>query len=164
MAIYNLTEKAYIWWQDIKKVKGIKERYVTWKTFKKLFKIKYLSEQYYEEKDKEFCELKLRAMTMKELCSKFLILLLYVPYIIDEKPKIQWFLSCIPLMFKERIEYDNPKTLKEAMRKGKFYLTKTRIKEKVYQLRKIKGQIILILKENKISSIKTWEIIIEGIR
>ena len=26
-----------------KKVKGIKERYVTWKTFKKIFKIKYLS-------------------------------------------------------------------------------------------------------------------------
>ena len=29
MAIYNLTRKADIWWQDIKKVKGIKERYVT---------------------------------------------------------------------------------------------------------------------------------------
>ena len=45
MAIYNLTVKADIWWQDIKKVKGIKEIYVTWKTFKKHFKIKYLSEQ-----------------------------------------------------------------------------------------------------------------------
>ena len=54
MAIYNLTGKADIWWQDIQKVKGIKERYVTWKTFKKLFKGKYLSEQYYEEKAKEF--------------------------------------------------------------------------------------------------------------
>ena len=52
MVIYNLTEKAYIWWQDINKVKGIKDRYVTWKTFKKIFKIKYLSEQHYEEKEK----------------------------------------------------------------------------------------------------------------
>ena len=34
MTIYNLTRKTNIWWQDIKKVKGIKERYVTWKTFK----------------------------------------------------------------------------------------------------------------------------------
>ena len=50
MAIYNLTEKAYIRWQDIKKVKGIKERYVTWKTFKKHFKRMYLLEQYCEEK------------------------------------------------------------------------------------------------------------------
>ena len=56
-------------------------------------------------------------MTMKELCSKFLSLLRYVPYIIDEKPKVQQFLRCLPLMFKERIEYDNPKTLEEAMRK-----------------------------------------------
>ena len=50
-----------------KKVKGIKERYVTWKTFKNLFKRKYLSEQYYEEKAKEFYELRLGARTMKEL-------------------------------------------------------------------------------------------------
>ena len=33
MAIYNLTGKANIWWQDIKKVNGIKEIYVTQKTF-----------------------------------------------------------------------------------------------------------------------------------
>ena len=44
MAIYNLIGKEDIWWKDIKKVKGIKERYVTWKFFKKLFKRKYLSE------------------------------------------------------------------------------------------------------------------------
>ena len=45
MIIYNLTGMVDIWWQDIKKVKGIKERYVTWKTFKKLFKRKHLSKQ-----------------------------------------------------------------------------------------------------------------------
>ena len=60
-----MTGKVDIWWQDIKKVRGIKERYVTWKLFKKLFKRKYLSEQYYEEKAKEFYELSLGAMTMK---------------------------------------------------------------------------------------------------
>ena len=54
MAIYNLTRKENIWWKDIKKVKGIKECYVTWKTFKKHFKRKYILEQHYEEKDKEF--------------------------------------------------------------------------------------------------------------
>ena len=54
MTIYNLTRKSYIWWQGSKKMKNIKECYVTWKNFKKYFKRKYLSEQYYEEKDKEF--------------------------------------------------------------------------------------------------------------
>ena len=43
MDIYNLNGKVDIWWQDIKKVKGINERYVTWKTFKNHFKIKLLS-------------------------------------------------------------------------------------------------------------------------
>ena len=55
---------------------------------------------------------------MKELSSKFLSLLRYVPYIIDENPKIESFLSCLPLSFKDSIEYDNPKTLEEAMKKA----------------------------------------------
>ena len=54
---------------------------------------------------------------MKELNSKFLSLLRYVPYIVDEKPMVQWFLSCLPYHIKDRIEYDNLKTLEEAMRK-----------------------------------------------
>ena len=120
MTIYNLTRKTDIWWQDIKKVKGIKERYVTWKIFKKLFKESFKFEQYYEEKGKEFYELRLGPMTMKELYSKFLGLLHYVPCIIYDKPMVQQFLSFLPLMFKEQIEYDNPKTLEEAMRKEKF--------------------------------------------
>ena len=88
MAIYSLTGKEYIWWKDIKKVKGIKEIYVTWKTFKSIFKIKYLLKQCQKEKANEFYELRLGAMTMKEICRKFLSLLHYVPYIIDEKTKI----------------------------------------------------------------------------
>ena len=57
MAIYNLTGKADIQWQDIKRVKNLKEKYVTWRIFKKYFKRKFLSEQYYEERAKEFYEL-----------------------------------------------------------------------------------------------------------
>ena len=54
---------------------------------------------------------------MKDIKNKFLSLLRYVPYLVDEKPKVQRFLSCLPYHIKDRIEYDNPKTLEEAMRK-----------------------------------------------
>ena len=57
---------------------------------------------------------------MKELSSKFLSLLKYVSYIIDENPKIQRFLRCLHLSFKDKIEYDNPKTLDGATRKANF--------------------------------------------
>ena len=57
---------------------------------------------------------------MKELSSNFVSLLRDVPYIINEKTKIHRFLSCLPLNFKDKIEYDNPKTLEEVMRKDKF--------------------------------------------
>ena len=89
MAIYNLTGKADIWWQDMKIVKNLKEKYLTWRIFKKYFKRMFLSEQYYEKRAQEFYELKLGSMSMKELSRKFLSLLRYVPYIIEEKPKIQ---------------------------------------------------------------------------
>jgi len=71
-------------------------------------------------KSKEFYDLKLGSIIIKDLCSKFLSLLCYVIYIVDEKPKIQHFISCLPLVYKERIEYDNPKTLEETMRKDNF--------------------------------------------
>jgi len=121
MAIYNLVGKVDIWWQDIKRVKCLRERRVSWKTFKMLSKKQYLSEQYFEGKAKEFYELKLGNMTMKDLCSKFLSLLRYVPYITGEKPKVQRFLSCLPTSYKDRIEFDDPRTLEEAMRKEKLY-------------------------------------------
>ena len=54
-------------------------------------------------------------MSMKELNSKFLSLLRYVPYNVDEKPKVQRSLSFFPFRIQDKIEYDNPKTLEEAM-------------------------------------------------
>ena len=79
-----------------------------------------MSEQYYEEQAKEFYGLRLGTMIMKELNSNFLSLLRYVPYIVDEKPKVQRFLIYLPFHIKDIIEYDNPKTLEEAMRKENF--------------------------------------------
>ena len=74
-----------------------------------------MSKQYYGEQAKEFYELKLGTMNMKELNSKFLSLLHYVPYIVDESHKVQWFLNCLPFHIRDKIEYDNPKNLEEAM-------------------------------------------------
>ena len=65
MTIYNLIGKADIWWQDIKRVTAIKEKNINWSTFKKYFKNKFMSEQYYEERAKEFYDLKLGTMNMK---------------------------------------------------------------------------------------------------
>ena len=110
-------------------MKGIREKNINWSTFKKYFKFFFLSEQYYEERAKEFYELKMGTMNMKELNSKFLSLLRYVPYIVDEKPKIQRFLSCLPYDINDRIEYDNLKTLEEAMRKAIFCYEQNHKKE-----------------------------------
>jgi hypothetical protein len=59
-----------------------------WSNFKKHFKKQCLSENYYERKMKEFYELRLGHMTMKDLINKFLELLRFVPYIREDKVKI----------------------------------------------------------------------------
>ena len=63
---------------------------------------------------------------MEEYANKFLELLRYVRYIRDEKVKIQCFLSVLPQSYKEKIEFYEPRTLEEAIRKAKYCYEKSR--------------------------------------
>ena len=78
------------------------------------------SNGYYDDKIKEFHELRLGQQTMEEYANKFLELLRYVRYIRDEKVKVQHFLSGLPQSYKDRIEFYEPRTLEEAIRKAKY--------------------------------------------
>jgi hypothetical protein len=91
-----LNGKASIWWEDLKNVKAIHEDGLSWKHFEKHFKKKYLLEKDFDGKTKEFYELKLGQLIIEEYVNKFLELLMYVPYIKDEKVKIQRFISGLP--------------------------------------------------------------------
>jgi hypothetical protein len=69
-------------------------------------------------KMKELFELKLGTMTMDEYHEKrFFDLLKYVDFIKYEKIKIQRFLSGLPYFYSDKIQYDNPKTLEETIRR-----------------------------------------------
>ena len=92
-----------------------------WKHFQKYFKQKYLFDRYYDDKIKEFHELKLGQLTMEEYANKFLELLRYVRSIRDDKVKIQCFLSGLPQPYKDKIEFDEPQTIEAAIRKAKYF-------------------------------------------
>ena len=70
-------------------MKGIYEKDLSWKQFEKYFKKKYLSKKYFDGKTKGFYELKLGQLIIDEYINKFLELIRYVPYIKDEKVKMQ---------------------------------------------------------------------------
>ena len=59
VAIFNLNGRASIWWEHFKQVKRINESKLKWKQFKKYFRQKYLSDKYYNDKIKQFHELRL---------------------------------------------------------------------------------------------------------
>jgi hypothetical protein len=69
---------------------------------------------------KKFFELKLGSMTIDEYEMMFLELLKYVSFIKDDKVKIQRYLSGFPLFISDKIQYDDPKTLEETIRRSKF--------------------------------------------
>jgi len=60
-------------------------------------------------------------MTDEECTTTFLELFRYVPYLKDEKTKVQRFISGLPLAFKGGIEYDEPRSLEEFIDKLKNY-------------------------------------------
>ena len=79
-----------------------------------------MSERYYDEKAKEFNYLWLGMSTMEEFVTKFVNLKRYVPYLREEKARVYRFISCLPLTYKENIEFDMTKTMDEATRKDKL--------------------------------------------
>ena len=79
-----------------------------------------MSERFFDCKVKEFHELGMGSMTMDAFINIFLDLLHYVPYIKEEKVKIQQFLGCLPPSFQDKIEFDMPKTLDTTLHKAKL--------------------------------------------
>jgi hypothetical protein len=78
-----------------------------------------LTKRHYDKKMKEFFEIKLGSMTIDEYDKRFLELLKYVSFIKDETVKIQRYLSGFPSFTSEKIQYDDPKTLEETIRRAK---------------------------------------------
>ena len=68
----------------------------------------------------EFFELQLGNMNMAEYEKRFLDLLSYVDFIQEDKVKIQHFLSGLLAFYKDQINYDEPLTLKECIRKARY--------------------------------------------
>lgn len=111
----RLRGKVVIWCEGLKNVKGLREQEFSWNKFEEYFKRKYLSEKYFHSKAKEFYELKLGHMTNNEYTTKSLEFLSYFPYLKEEKEKIQRYVIGIPQSFKDRIEFDETKTLDDAI-------------------------------------------------
>jgi hypothetical protein len=93
---------------------------LTWNHFERYFRKAYLSEKYYDNKIKEFYDHKMGKLTLDANEKWFMELLRYVPYLKDEKERIQHFLSGFPQSYQDRIEFDKPKTLEDNIRKAKW--------------------------------------------
>jgi hypothetical protein len=68
---------------------------------------------------KEFFELKLGSMTIDEYECRFLELLKYVLFIREETDNIQRYMSGLPSSIRDNIQYDDPNTMEETIRREK---------------------------------------------
>ena len=79
-----------------------------------------MSVRYYYEKAKEFNDFRLDMSTIEEFVTKFVNLQRCVPYLREEKARVYMFINCLPLTYKENIEFDMPKTMDKEIRKSKL--------------------------------------------
>ena len=105
------------WWRDLKHTKKDEVRETRWSNFHKIFQENYMSEIFFDRKVKEFHELRMGSMTMDVFINRFLDMLHYLPYIKDEKVKIQHFLGFLPPNF----EFDMPKTFDTTLHKARIF-------------------------------------------
>lgn len=81
IATFILKGKVDIWWEDVNNVNDIREEEFIWDDFERLFKKNYLLEKYYADKAKEFYDMHMGSLIDDEYTSRFLELLMYVPYL-----------------------------------------------------------------------------------
>eukprot|EP00253_Pinus_taeda_P026409 PITA_26409 len=67
-------------------------------------------------------------MIDEDYVSIFLELLRYVPYLKEEKEKIHRFIIGFPVSFKDKIVFDEPRSLEESIRKMKHYYEQSKHK------------------------------------
>ena len=121
LAICKLNGKSTRWWRYLKHTKKDGLREIRWSKFHNMFQQKYMQKRLFDRKVKEFHELHMGSMTMDAFINSFLDLLHYVPYIKDEKGKIQDFLGCLPPNFWEIIVFYMHKTLDTKLHKSRLY-------------------------------------------
>jgi hypothetical protein len=73
---------------------------------------------------KEFFELNLGSMEMDEYEKRFFEPLKYVGFIKDENVKFQIFMSRLASFYSDKIHYDNPRTLEEAIRRQNTFMSR----------------------------------------
>ena len=82
--------------------------------------------------------MKLVQPTIEEFITKFLGLLYYIPYL---KAKVQRFMSYIPQNYRDKMEFENPKTMEEAIRQEKLCYTQFKKQEELSKSWKTKKNI-----------------------
>lgn len=81
LEIYQLQGKSTLWWEEVKTIQKIDEHEATLEYFQRHFKDTYLTEQFYDEKEKEFHDPRFEKLIMDEFIMKFTSLLRYISYI-----------------------------------------------------------------------------------
>jgi hypothetical protein len=77
-----------------------------------------------ERKMKYLFKLNFGSTTMDEYEKRFSKLLKYIDFIMDEKVKIQMFVSGLPSFYSDKIQYDNPNTLEKTIRRSRHLYEK----------------------------------------
>ncbi|XP_073280515.1 uncharacterized protein [Primulina huaijiensis] len=120
LAIYQLKDRAQLWWEAIEEAMKESGDIITWDAFRAHFTQEYAPPSYYAAKEKEFNQLVQGNKSVVEYASQFSALLPYVPHVArNDQAKLSRFLHGLQRTVHTLVMTGSPNTYIQAVEKAK---------------------------------------------
>ncbi|XP_075475885.1 uncharacterized protein LOC142514631 [Primulina tabacum] len=120
LAIYQLKDRAQLWWEATEEAMKDSGEIITWDAFRAHFTQEYASPSYYAAKEEEFNQLVQGNKPVVEYASHFSALLPYVPHVArNDQAKLSRFLHGLQRTVHTLVMTGSPNTYIQAVEKAK---------------------------------------------
>ncbi|XP_073018003.1 uncharacterized protein [Primulina eburnea] len=120
LAIYQLKDRAQLWWEATEEAMKDSGESITWDAFRAHFTQEYAPPSYYAAKEEEFNQLVQGNKSVVEYASQFSALLPYVPHVArNDQAKLSRFLHGLQRTVHTLVMTGSPNTYIQAVEKAK---------------------------------------------
>ncbi|XP_073064012.1 uncharacterized protein [Primulina eburnea] len=120
LSIYQLKDRAQLWWEATEEAMKDSSEIVTWDAFRAHFTQEYAPPSYYAAKEEEFNQLVQGNKSVVEYASQFYALLPYVPHVAKkDQAKLSHFLHGFQWTVHTLVMTGSPNTYIQAVEKAK---------------------------------------------
>jgi hypothetical protein len=118
MTVFQLKGSALLWWKTLLSQLNLIIEDVTWELFEERFRVRYLSEEFFERRLNEFIALRQGGRTVPESEARVMALLRHASHLNPEKLKVSRFVLGLNSSMRGKVYYLMPQTLHDFVPKA----------------------------------------------